>query len=72
MLPIFIYLRVLFSTLIFVNGVAASYARSLAAEPTPAAASPCAVVSASASAALLNTPNGTYFIQFISRLCDGE
>jgi hypothetical protein len=42
-------------------GVAASYARPHAGEPTSTAASPCAEVSSSASVALLNSPNGASF-----------
>jgi hypothetical protein len=55
------FLPVLLGTVAYVDGVAASYARPRAGEPTSTAASPCAEVGSSASVALLNSPNGASF-----------
>lgn len=53
-----ICLSILLGAAAFANGVAANYARPRADEPTATAGSPCAIVSSSASVALVNSPNG--------------
>lgn len=59
-----LYLSALLGALAWGNGVAANFARPLADGPTATAPSPCAVVSASASIGLLNTPDGMLFLHY--------